>query len=172
MNYPLQALTLIQPWAHAIAYLGKRIENRTWAPPAHLLGRWIAIHAGKKLDRQALEDLVIERGHAPADVIGATITVRGMAGGAIVAVARLDGWVRSEGFLERRATAATFPLLTPYEANERAGQIVLDRWWCGPVGWVLGDVRRLDDPVPHVGAQGLWFVSPEACRAIREQARS
>ncbi len=174
MKYQLQALTLTQPWAHAIAHLGKRIENRTWAPPTRMLGRWMAIHAGKKLDREALEDLVIERAqYTPAEVVGAEITVRGMAQGAILAVARLDGWVRGGGVSdhERRVLATSWAGAEP-ELVKRAEEATRDRWWAGPVGWVFGDVVRLAEPVPHVGAQGLWVVSPEACRAIRAQFRA
>ena len=42
------ALTVRQPWAHAIAYLGKRIENRTWKPPPVMVGTGVPvlIHAG------------------------------------------------------------------------------------------------------------------------------
>lgn len=43
----MKALTLLNPWAQAIAYWGKDVENRTWAPPASLVGERIAIHAGK-----------------------------------------------------------------------------------------------------------------------------
>lgn len=48
----MKALTLIQPWAWAIEHLGKRVENRTWAPPPRLVGQRIAIHAGKKYDEE------------------------------------------------------------------------------------------------------------------------
>lgn len=53
----MYALTLWQPWAHAIAFYGKRIENRTWPPPPWILGRRIAIHAGATLDAEAAEEL-------------------------------------------------------------------------------------------------------------------
>lgn len=46
----MKALTLHQPWAWAIIHGPKRIENRTWAPPASLIGQRIAIHAGKTFD--------------------------------------------------------------------------------------------------------------------------
>ena len=45
----MKALTLHAPWAWAIAYAGKRIENRTWKPPASAIGTRIAIHAGANL---------------------------------------------------------------------------------------------------------------------------
>lgn len=46
---PMKALTLWRPWAWAL-FNGKDLENRTWAPPAHMIGQRIAIHAGKKYD--------------------------------------------------------------------------------------------------------------------------
>jgi hypothetical protein len=51
----MKALTLQRPWGFAIARLGKRIENRTWCPPAHLIGERIAIHNGKGFDRAGWE---------------------------------------------------------------------------------------------------------------------
>jgi hypothetical protein len=46
----VKALTLWQPWAHAVARLGKRIENRPWKPWPSVVGRVIAIHAAAKVD--------------------------------------------------------------------------------------------------------------------------
>lgn len=40
----MKALTIRQPWAHAIFHAGKNIENRNW--PTRLRGR-IAVHAAK-----------------------------------------------------------------------------------------------------------------------------
>ena len=42
----MKALTLHAPWAWAICFLGKRVENRTWAPPSGMIGKRFAIHAG------------------------------------------------------------------------------------------------------------------------------
>ncbi len=75
----MKSLTLHQPHTHSVAHLGKRIENRNWTPPAHLVGEVIAIHAGKKLDLEALEDLQ-QRGYEIPDELPAK---------AVVAVARL-----------------------------------------------------------------------------------
>lgn len=46
----MRAITLYQPWATCVALHGKNLENRTWNPPAALIGKRIAIHAGKKFD--------------------------------------------------------------------------------------------------------------------------
>ena len=53
-KHPLMAVTLHRPWAYAVAHLGKPVENRTWACPLKP-GSLIAIHAGKKYDRQAAD---------------------------------------------------------------------------------------------------------------------
>lgn len=49
----LYALTVHQPWATAILCNGKDVENRSWASPAWLIGKRLAIHAGKMFDTQA-----------------------------------------------------------------------------------------------------------------------
>lgn len=74
----MKSLTLYRPWPNAIAHHGKRIENRTWAPPGSIIGQQLAIHAGKKVDKEAVEELGIEPGTA----------------GAIVAVVTVLGWVK------------------------------------------------------------------------------
>ncbi|MGP3999593.1 ASCH domain-containing protein [Streptomyces sp. 8N706] len=78
------ALTLWQPWASAIAYGTKRIENRTW-PTEHR--GLVLIHAGHTTDPNAHD--------AP---MARPFLRRPFPRGAIVAVARLedchtdDGW--------------------------------------------------------------------------------
>lgn len=44
-----------------------------------------------------------------------------------------------------------------------------DRWWVGPVGWLLEGVLPLPVPVPCKGAMGFWTVPPDAERAVLEQ---
>jgi hypothetical protein len=48
----MRALTIKQPWASMIAAGHKTIENRSWRPPAGLVGQRIAIHAGAGWDEQ------------------------------------------------------------------------------------------------------------------------
>lgn len=52
---PIVALTLRQPWAHAVALGFKRIENRRWRPAVDRLPMRLAIHAGKRIDVAGLE---------------------------------------------------------------------------------------------------------------------
>lgn len=72
---PVRGLTVRQPWASAIAHLGKTIENR--AKITAYTG-WLLIHAGKRPDTAALRD-------APGDL--PDIAARGV----VLAVARLTG---------------------------------------------------------------------------------
>jgi hypothetical protein len=43
------------------------------------------------------------------------------------------------------------------------------KWFQGPKGWVLADVRPLKKPVPAVGMLGLWRPSAELRRAVARQ---
>ena len=53
IGYNMKALSIQQPWAAAILYEGKDVENRTWK--TNYRG-WFLIHAGKKVDKKAVED--------------------------------------------------------------------------------------------------------------------
>ncbi len=56
------ALTVHQPWAWAIIHGGrlrKDVENRSWKPPAALIGQRIAIHASKTFDRYCGQTLAL-----------------------------------------------------------------------------------------------------------------
>ncbi|MET9956272.1 hypothetical protein ABZ135_32660 [Streptomyces sp. NPDC006339] len=81
----LRGLTIKQPWADAVAYLGKDIENRTWRTT--YTGP-LLIHAGLRVDQEAAKQ-------APATLPG----VRG----AVIATARLKGCHRCDGECSRWA---------------------------------------------------------------------
>lgn len=141
----MKALTLKQPWAWAVARAGKDVENRTWKPPASIIGQRIAIHAGKTWDRDgdlALCHLVEGFGHpGPADLTY----------GAIVAVATV------KGFMGPELGAARWIL----------------HWFNGaPYAWLLADVITLPEPIPCKGNQGLWTVPPDIEAEIERQINS
>lgn len=141
----MRALTLLQPWAHAVCALGKRVENRTWQPPATCVGQRLAIHAGKAWGptERAVVTSLVERGHSVPDDLPL---------GAVVAIATIAGTL-------------TAPL-TPEEQEE------LGAWWLGPIGWVLRDVHALQEPVPCRGNQGLWRLPLDVLRAVEAQVPS
>jgi hypothetical protein len=73
--HPVRAMTVWQPWADALAYLGKDIENRRRATTYR---GTLYIHAGLRTDPVAYAQLL-----GREDLPGVT--------GAIIAVARLTG---------------------------------------------------------------------------------
>lgn len=163
----MRALTLIQPWGYAIEHLGKNVENRSWKPPDAMLGRYLAIHCGKKLDRETVEDLRAD---------GHTIDDAKVHLGAITAIARLAGWVEGEGFFDHERTVlgsrwCNGALGVP-QSPEVDLSIVTSRWWAGPIGWVLDSVRPLRSPVPCNGALGLWTVPPQIEIDVRQFMRA
>ncbi len=74
----MKALSIRPAWAHAIAHLGKRVENRTWA--TRYRGP-ILIHASSTKCAADVREL--------EEIIGAQIGPDTFVGGAIIAVADL-----------------------------------------------------------------------------------
>lgn len=142
----MKALTLIQPWAGLIATGVKRVENRTWAPPELLIGQRFAIHAGSKLDRATVDDLLedgLER-HELWEVRGA-----------VLGVATLDRWVADHVTNGSRSPQS----LTRDEM----------RFYNGPIAFVLRDVVALSESVPCKGALGFWTLSADVERSVTKQ---
>ena len=82
----MYGLTVIQPWAWAIAHGGKDVENRSWPYPHELHRHRIAIHAGKGYRPDAEEWLryQLRRLVVPAEECHVK--------GAVVCTAVLDGF--------------------------------------------------------------------------------
>lgn len=156
------ALTLWPEWTWAVAHFGKDIENRSWAPPARIIGQWLAIHAGahiggRKGDAACLEGLtdLREMAECVEDERGGTREGGGLplyselipmiATSAIVAVVKVTGAVRGD------------PV----------------GWYCGlpDYGWKLNSLITLPEPVKCKGAQGLWPLPPDALAQVREQVQ-
>lgn len=74
----MRALSIRPPWAHAIAHLGKRIENRTWS--TRYRGP-LLIHASSTFVRSEFDEL--------ADILGYRVEPHECASGAIIAIANL-----------------------------------------------------------------------------------
>ena len=72
----MYALTVRQPWAHAIIYFGKDVENRSWPTPYR---GPLAIHAGKTYSTDGGREL---------EAMGFNLLVD-MPGGAIIGVVDL-----------------------------------------------------------------------------------
>jgi len=129
----VKALSIKQPWLWAITHLDKRIENRTWKPPEAIIGRQIALHASKADDRA---------GYAAIREISGVEAPPDLPRGAIIATARVVGF---------------YDEISGFSGDPVA---VKDKWFFGPYGWVLSDIRPLPKPISCPGALGLWEIPP------------
>jgi len=140
----VKAITLWRPWAHAILYLGKRVENRSWAPAETMRGQTFALHAGKTWDAKSAAALRETYPEMPAVAEGHPLGVVGVA--RIVRVLDVRG--------------------VKHEAAEQTP------WAFGPCCWMLADVVALPAAIPCSGAQGLWSLSAEVERQVSEALAS
>lgn len=67
----MKALTIRQPWADAIVYGTKRIENRRWALPARYTGVPVLLHSARANDRRAIRNGI----RPETDIRGAILAV-------------------------------------------------------------------------------------------------
>lgn len=136
----LRALSVRQPWAHAIVHLGKDIENRT-----RRFGHrgWTLVHASAGLtpDENAMAaDWMSERGLVRQPLPGFLQLQRG----GIVGVALIGDSINA--------------------ADHRAGS----RWWMGPCGMVITEAHPLPFiPCKGTVAPLFWRPDDEALARVR-----
>ncbi len=143
----MKALTICQPYAELIARGDKPIENRTW--PTRYRGP-LAIHAGKSRAWLGVDD---------EEAALYAVDVQRIAFGAVVAMADLVACLPTQ-----------YPADT-YNWPARWRQLADHEHANGPWCWVLENVRRLTDPIPFTGSQGLWNVPAEIVDEIQRQVR-
>lgn len=163
----VKALSLWQPYASLIAAGAKPFETRKWAPPWHLIGKRIAIHAAvrrpTRLGAAALFNLGV------ADALGRADWLDGLPYGAVVCTAVLRGAYRTASWAHHAGAPVAVDAVagpTPPRAT-----IPTDPWgdyspgrWC----WHLVDIRPVDPPVPLKGRHGLFAIADDL---IPEDAR-
>ena len=157
-----RALTLLPHWAHAVAHLGKRIENRKRPIPPALIGQRVAIHAGAALPRNwpgIVRDWRpwLETRHVQAWGLTVRetfpITTRAIVATAVIRPhdPQPGGWRLSAdaGDLHRQ------PQIPPW------ADVTASDWWA------LDEVIALPDPVlvPR-GQLGLWRLDIATVEAI------
>jgi hypothetical protein len=159
MTDTIPALSILQPWASAIARGAKRIETRSWktryrgpllihAGKSHLYmvnpndfprgvdgNRWLAACEGLELRRRTnLSDRL------PL--------------GAIIAIAILVDCIETERLTQPNNDDDRRRVLT----IDMQREIPLGYYTHGRYGWVLSNVRALPTPIPYRGKQGLFRV--------------
>ena len=148
MGERMRGLSVMQPWASAIAYGKKTVENRTWGAPEWITGQAIAVHASRGVDWDATAAAWIAAGLTPYDGTAkhkawtASLTL-----GAVVAVARVTG------------------SCVPWKCGGECSPWAVK----GQDHWQLADVRPLADPVPCRGMLGLWRLPDDVEQAVRAQ---
>ena len=125
----MRALTIHQPYASAIAYGPKRVENRGWGNEG-MAGMTIAIHSAARKWQPTPGELIRFRQLWPQCPKGSRMLY-----GYILATAKIN-----------RISTPKDPLLYG------------DRWVTGPKCWVLHHIKILQHPIQCRGNQGLWKV--------------
>ena len=149
----MYAISLWQPWASLIAEGIKVQETRNWAPPKHLIGERIAIHAAKRrLTKAELRELP-SMIHHDMSVRYGHFWEEDVPYGAVVATVELGGACRVIGKdkmlgLEGRLIYTNEPcrLFSDIYGDYSVGRII---WW-------LKDIEKFQEPVPAAGKQGFW----------------
>jgi hypothetical protein len=154
----MKAFTVKPPWAWAITYLGKDVENRQ----TNIVGSYrglVAIHAGLVPDDAAYSQ--------PGIILGAEFHRNRReaerpvkdARGAVVAVARIVGSHRVEDCADQRQNAPVAPNRCSLWAD-----VVGARWHIE-----LTDQQALDEPVPYRGHLGLWTLPDDEAYQVAVQ---
>lgn len=140
----MYGLTIKQPWLHAIVAGTKRVENRTWAVPEWVIGKVIALHAGKTYDYGAVFPAwTVTPGWEPGE----------LPEGAVAGVAKVTGCHPLEHVC---SPGPHLRACSPWSARSQCH-------------WLLAEVRPLPNPVPCRGMLGLWRLPADVEEAVRQQ---
>jgi hypothetical protein len=132
MSEARRAITVRQPWAWAIVYGGKDVENRgRRAPWDTAVGERLAIHAAKGCDEDDLQDVAALMGPV--------------------------SWEDTEYLDFRGAVIGTALLAGVHHSTTCRNRCSR---WAQPDQWhlELTDVVPIVQPVPARGALGLWLL--------------
>jgi len=144
----MKALTLWRPWPAAIFFFSdkywKDIENRPYRPPQSVIGQRIAIHAGKRLDKEAFDQWL--------EIMKPNI---------LSTVVFLESWKEISEMEGIIGTVVIDSVCKPEETDSQ--------WASGPVCLKLRDRRHLKAPIPCKGKQGYWNVPLEIEHLIKRR---
>ena len=153
----MKALTMTQPWATLVAIGANVIETRDW--PTKYRGPF-AIHAAKGFPSDA-RALCRTRPFRDALAAGGYPTADALPLGAVVAIVTLESLlVCGPSTLKEVRARSRRGELPPHEAD-------FGDFSDGRYGFVLGDVRRVEPPVPVRGMLGFWTLPPDVAATVR-----
>jgi activating signal cointegrator 1 len=167
----VKVLSLNPPYGSLIAVaadypdLGKHNETRSWPAPQALIGQTIAIHQTKGRGQDVSEDYLAETCNEPHffEALAALYPqgVRHIYGekvfdqsvlprGAIIATAKLVA-CHATSNAGKRSHWYGVPWNIPDEPERSFGDYSPGRY-----AWELAEIKRLPEPLPARGFQGLW----------------
>lgn len=143
----MKAITILQPWATLIALGEKIFETRGWAT-SH--SGPLAIHAGKKIDRDACE-----QGPIKYTLSKYGYTADNLPTGAVLAKVQLTNC-----YSVKRDVLGGLVLLHSdsgkgYFSTED-DEFYFGDFTSGRFAWELTNVQRLAEPIPARGQQRIW----------------
>jgi hypothetical protein len=155
----MKVISVWQPWASLIVHGMKFFETRNWAPPPSIIGQPLGIAATKNIipaQRLAYEEPEFQRFYEMSGLPPLEDLPRGVLLGTTLlhSVERVDEDFLEEITLEERAFG----------------------WFeIGGYAWRLRYPRRLPDPIPIRGAQGIYdwkgFETPATAHLAQEAGR-
>jgi len=163
-------LTVRDPWAQAIIYGPKRIENRGKRPPYKIIGERIAVHTANIWDGKEtaachhLADYWDRyMPEIPKSEIIGKMKVRHHPGHIIGTVRVVGYWNPPDDTCEVIAAPEScwWDCINEDKGLIRTDLVESDPWWQGPVGWLLADPQPLDEPVPARGMPQVWNVDKQ-----------
>jgi hypothetical protein len=143
----MRALTVRQPYADAIAFGTKRVENRTRKLPSRYEDEPVLLHAAKDLHASGITAIDL------AKVTWSDISQWTDTRSAILAVIRFKGSHRC---------ADVHWCCKPWGQVET--RVQAEVWH-----WEIDHVERLAEPVPATGALGFWTPKDNVLDAVRTQ---
>lgn len=144
-NRVMKAITIIQPWATLVALGEKKFETRSWATKYR---GPLAIHAGKKVDREACErepfrSVLARHGY----------TADNLPTGAVIATSKLTNCYK----VHPLGLSDHVQLISDEATRAIDGyEYAFGDYSRGRFAWELNDVQQLREPIPARGMQGLW----------------
>lgn len=132
-----KGLTVTEPWASAIAYVGKDVENRTRR--THYRGP-VAIHAGLTVWNDDLQRRVLWKRGEPKCPLEE-----------LIAAGQRRYWLNVEDDMLAPGSIVAIAMLVDCVVRSKSP------WYSGGdyFGWVLQGVIPIE-PIPWTGALGLW----------------
>jgi len=140
----MKALTLWQPWATLVAIGAKKIETRSWNTSYR---GPLAIHAAKRVNKEDLQLCFQEP----------FFECLTRAGYRLIAHHLFKGDVLPHGAVIATCELRSVIRITKTNAsNLRDPELSFGDFTPGRYAWFLDNIKKLEEPFPARGYQGLW----------------